>query len=159
MSAPSQVPPRWPRTQGGAPWRGPLEATEIGLVAHLATRRRTRDEEGLSWRRGRARRRGRGRRRRRRCGRRRLGRQSLEEALQRLALEGLVLDQLLRDGVELVGVLSQDRFGSRIALLDQASDLLVDRLRHLLAVVLLLADLTAQEDQLLLVAQRERPEF
>ena len=64
-----------------------------------------------------------------------------------------------RDPVEIVPVLGEHRPGQRVALLDDAADLAVDRLRGRLGDVLRLGHRVAEEDLLLVLAVAHGPEL
>src|SRR5438445_5494747 len=74
-------------------------------------------------------------------------------ALEIVTVERLVLDQRRRDSIQHVAMVGDDLDCLLIALVDEPSNLLVDGLGRLLRVVLLLADLSAKEDEFLLVPQ------
>src|SRR5438477_11540430 len=84
--------------------------------------------------------------------------QSREHALEVLALDGLALDELGGEQVEDVTVFREKPHGRFVRVLDQHADFSVDGLGRLLAVVLLLTDLPAQEDHLFLMPKGARPE-
>src|SRR3972149_1155334 len=87
-----------------------------------------------------------------------LERAGAEDARDLLAVEGLALEERPGEGVELLEVLLEDLARAGGALEDDALDLGVDGERGLLAVVLLAGDLPSEEDVLLVLAERERPE-
>ena len=88
-----------------------------------------------------------------------LGRQVAEQRLEALGVDGLLGDQLLGQGDELVAVGREDLGRPLVGLVDDRPDLLVDGPGDLVAVVALLADLAAQEDQLVALAERQRAEL
>ena len=63
------------------------------------------------------------------------------------------------DAIKHVAVLGDDRDSLGVTLVDQCPNLFVDRLGGLLRVVLLLANLTPEEDQFLFVAQGDGAEL
>src|SRR5215467_6500084 len=76
-----------------------------------------------------------------------------------LTVEGLPLEQGARQCVQLLDVLLEDLLGATGGLQDDPLDLAVDEERGLLAVVLLAGHLAAEEDVLLVLAERERAEL
>ena len=82
--------------------------------------------------------------------------QAVQNALQVVALDVLHFQQDLHQPVEAIAVLDQQRARGLVRVVDEAAHLFVDLLGDLLAVVPLLADLAAEEDQFLLVAERPR---
>src|SRR5581483_1439446 len=94
-----------------------------------------------------------------RCGHRQALAAVAEERVELVGLEGLLLDELADDEAELVPVLGEDLVRALPALLPDVVDLGVDDLRDVLAVVPLLLDLAAEEDELIALAVLERPEL
>src|SRR5256886_1035054 len=75
------------------------------------------------------------------------------------ALDRLLLLEVLGQVHELLAALGQNLSGTLVAGIDQPVDFLVDLAGDLLAVVSLLAEVAAQEDELLLVPERERAQL
>ena len=87
-----------------------------------------------------------------------LRRQVAEERLERLGVDGLLGDELLGEGVEPVAMGLEDLRRPLVGLVDDRPDLLVDRLGDLVGVVALLADLAAEEHQLVALPEGQRAE-
>src|SRR5919197_2169728 len=81
-----------------------------------------------------------------------------EDLGQLLLADGLLLHQRLDHGVGHVPVGGQDLLGLQVRLVDQAAHLLVDLEGDLLGVVLLVTEVAAEEDVLLLGAENQRAE-
>src|SRR5581483_6423962 len=91
----------------------------------------------------------------------RLGRELLvlaEQPRHIVALDRLVLDQLAGHAVQDVPIFGDDAVRDFLGALDQPPNLVVDLLGDLLRVVALLGDLAAEENELLLAAERARAE-
>ena len=82
-----------------------------------------------------------------------LRRQVAEERLEPLGVDRLLGDELLREGVQLVAVGDQDVHRPLVGVVDDRPDLLVDLLGDLVGVVPLLADLAAEEHELVALAE------
>src|SRR5918993_3476816 len=78
----------------------------------------------------------------------RLGRQVVEQLPELRRVDGLLGDQLLREAVEPVAVRREDLRRPLERVVDDRPDLFVDLHRHVVAVVALLADLPAEEHEL-----------
>src|SRR5450756_3200590 len=85
--------------------------------------------------------------------------QVAEERFELGGVERLPLNELRGARVELVTVTGQDVLGPGVRGVDDRPDLVVDLPRDIVRVVALLADATAQEDHLVVLAERERPEL
>src|SRR5206468_11772920 len=81
-----------------------------------------------------------------------------EDRLERLAVDRLLGDELLRERVEPVAMGLERLRGPLVGAVHDGPDLLVDRLGDLVGVVALLADLAAEEDQLVALSEGQRPE-
>ncbi len=82
-----------------------------------------------------------------------------EELLELLRLDRLLRDQLVGQGHQPVTMGDEHLHGAVVAAVDDGAHLLVDLAGHVVRVVALLADLAAQEDQLVALAEGERPEL
>ena len=99
------------------------------------------------------------RRRRDRRRRERLPGVVVQDGLEFVALQRLLLHEPRGQQVQRLAVLGQDRPGAVPRPIDQLPHLLVDLLRDALRVVALLAQIAAQEDQRVLLAEGPRPQF
>src|SRR5439155_24106179 len=98
--------------------------------------------------------------RRGRAGRgRRLRLLTVEDLVELLAIDRFHDLEALDDRVHLGALLGQHSLGRLVAVVDDAADLLVDQRCDLLGVVPLLTEVTAEEDELLLVAHRHGAEL
>src|SRR5262245_9460485 len=120
---------RWKRRDDGS--RGPL----LGRLRFTRGRRRLR-----TGRRGRL-----------------VDRETRGNPLDLLGVERLASEQRIRHIEHALLVLADDRLRARVIVGHEALDLLVDAQRRVLAVVLMLRDLAAEEDLLFLLAERQRP--
>ena len=87
------------------------------------------------------------------------GGRSVKSVSNAFGVDGLLGHELLGKGHEAVAVGRQDLRRSLVRLVDDRPDLLVDLLRDLVAVVALLADLSAEEDQLVALPEGQRAEL
>src|SRR5579872_1988353 len=92
------------------------------------------------------------------CGRG-LGLFGREDLVELFAVDRLDDLQPLDHRIHLASLLGQDAPCGLVAVVDDAADLLVDDGGHLLGVVPLLAEVAAEEDELLFVAHRDRAEL
>src|SRR5207247_4154101 len=81
-----------------------------------------------------------------------------EDRLEGLAVDRLLGDQLLRERIEPIAMHLESLGGSLERSIDDRANRLVDRLADLVGVVALLADLAAEEDQLVALPEGQRPE-
>src|ERR1700730_765037 len=83
----------------------------------------------------------------------------VDDGIHLPALDGFFGLQVLRELDELVAALRQDLLGALVAGIDQAMHFLVDLAGDLFAVVPLLAEVAAEEDELFLVAEGQGAEL
>src|SRR3954468_19861542 len=88
-----------------------------------------------------------------------LRRQIPEHRLEALRVDRLFGDELLSQGNEPVPMRREDIRGALVRLVDDRADLLVDLARDVVAVVALLADLAAKEDEFVALPEGQRAEL
>ena len=75
-----------------------------------------------------------------------------EDALELGRVDGFDFYQPAGDGIQLVAVLHQHRFGLSVSFVDQPAHLTVDLLGDRFGIIALFGDFAAEEDQLFLLA-------